>query len=287
MRKRLAATTAALSGLVWSAAALSDVAFVDPTGDQRAAFGGGAEVATAGPDITRVEVSNGQDGLVTFRVTIANYSELPANAFIAVFFDLDRDIGTGDLGDEAQVGWSPTTGITFERWNGERMLAAPAGALLAGFAGGVFTLEIPRAELNGARNFDFLIGTSARIDEFLATDVAPVLGTHWTYNLVLGTLSLRAASLRAVPARPVAGKPFTVSTEVTRTDTRTTVRSGSVTCAARVGGTTITARGGFVSGRARCVMRMPRSAGEKLLRGTLTVRVDQASVRRPYSFRVA
>jgi hypothetical protein len=286
VRKALAATTAALSGLVFAAAGLADAAFVDPTGDQRAALGGGSEVASAGPDITRVDVSNGQDGVVTFRITIANYTELPPTAFVAVFFDLDRNIDTGDLGDEAQVGWSPSAGLSFERWDGSRMVAAPAGAILASFTNGVFTLEIPRTELNGVASFDFLIGTSARVNEFLATDVAPLLGSHWTYHLVLGALTLRASSVATTPARPVAGKRFTVSTAVTRTDTRTVVRSGSVTCTATVGGAKLRARGGFASGRARCVMTVPRTAGGKLLRGSLTVGLERVSVRKAYSFRV-
>ena len=286
MRQALAATTAALGGLVWAASGLADEAFVDPTGDQRAVFGGGAEVANAAPDIARVEVSNGQDGVVTFRVTIANYAELPPNTFIAVFFDLDRNVDTGDLGDEAQIGWSPASGITFERWDGSRMVAVPAGAIVASFASGVFTLEVPRSDLNGVASFDFLIGTSALVNEFLGTDVAPLLGAHWTYNLVLGALTLRTSSLTASPVRPVAGKRFTVSTAVTRTDTRTIVRAGSVSCTATVGGTKLRARGSFAGGRARCVMTVPSRARGKRLRGSLTVGAEDVSVRRAYSFRV-
>jgi hypothetical protein len=284
--KGLVALTATLAGLSWAAAALADVSFSDPAGDQRAAGGGGAEVARAGPDITRVDVSNGQDGVVTFRVTIANYRDLPPSAFLAIFFDLDRNLDTGDLGDEAQIGWSPAGGLAFERWDGQRFVAAPAGAILAAFAEGVFTLEIPRSDLGGVASFDFLVGSSALVNEMLATDIAPVLGSHWTYHLVLGPLTLRASSLVAVPARPVAGKQFTVSTAVTRSDTRSLARSGSVTCTASVGQATIRAQGRFASGRARCVLTVPRTAGGKMLRGTVTVRVEGASVRRLYSFRV-
>jgi hypothetical protein len=283
--KGLVAATAVLAGLVWAAAGLADASFSDPAGDQRAASGGGTEVANAAPDITRVDVSNGQDGVVMFRVTIANYRDLPSNAFLAIFFDLDRNDETGDLGDEAQVGFT-TGGLVFERWDGQRMVRASTEAILADFSDGVFSVAIHRGVLDGVTSFDFLVGSSARVNELLGTDIAPVLGEHWTYNLVLGTLGLRASSLSAVPARPVAGKTFTVRTTVTRTDTRTIVSSGSVTCTARVGGSTIRARGGFSGGNARCVLTVPRGAAGKLLRGTLAVRVDGASVRRSYSFHV-
>ena len=286
MRNGLVATTAAFAGLVWAAASLADVSFSDPAGDQRAALGGGAEVASAAPDIIRVDVSNGQDGVISFRVTIANYRDLPSNAFLAIFFDLDRNEETGDLGDEAQIGWTSAGGLGFERWDGQRMVRASTEAILAGFSEGVFTVAVHRGALDGVASFDFLVGSSARVNELLGTDIAPVLGQHWTYNLVLGALALRASNVSAAPARPVAGKQFTVSTTVMRTDTRTVVRSGSVSCAANVGGSTVRARGGFSAGRARCVLTMPRGAGGKLLRGALTVRVDGASVRRAYTFRV-
>jgi hypothetical protein len=262
--------TAALAGLAWASSSLADVSFSDPAGDQRAAGGGGADVASAAPDITRVDVSNGQDGIVTFRITIANYRDLPSNAFLAIFFDLDRNDETGDLGDEAQIGWTSAGGLVFERWDGERMVRATTEAIVAGFSEGVFTLAVHRGELGGVSTFDFLVGSSARVNELLGTDIAPPLSEHWTYDLVLGALTLRATSLSASPERPVAGKTFIVAAAVTRTDTRTTVRSGLVTCSARVGGATIRARGGFSAGRARCVLTVPRNAAGKLLRGSLS-----------------
>jgi hypothetical protein len=286
VRMALVATTAALAGLVVTAASFADASFSDPAGDQRAAQGGGSEVANAGPDITQVDVSNGQDGVILFRVTIANYQELPPNAFLAIFFDLDRNDETGDLGDEAQIGWSTPGGLVFERWNGERMVRATPDAILADFSEGVFSVAVHRGVLDGVASFDFLVGSSARVNELLATDVAPVLGEHWTYNLVLGSLALRASSVQAVPARPVAGKQFTVSSSITRTDTRTTVEAGRVSCAVSVGRTRIRARGGFAAGRARCVMSVPRNAQGKRLRGALTVRLQSASVRRAFNFRV-
>jgi hypothetical protein len=287
VRKGLVALAAALAGLLtWAAAGFGAASFSDPAGDQRADRGGGSEIARSGPDITLVDVSNDQDGLVSLRITIANYTELPANAFIAVFFDLDRNIDTGDLGDESQIGWSSARGATYERWDGTRMVTAPADAIRASFANGVLTVEIPRTELNGSTSFDFLVGALTQVDEFLATDFAPRLGSHWTYHLALGALTLRATSVTALPARPVAGKRFTVSTAVMRTDTRTVVEAGSVTCTATVAGKKVRVRGGFANGRARCVLTVPRNTAGKLLRGSLTVGVERVSVRKSYRFRV-
>jgi hypothetical protein len=286
VRRGLAATTVVLSGLGWTGSGLADEAFLDPAGDQAAARGGGAGVASAGPDITRVEVSNGQDGLVSFRITIANYNELPANAFVAVFMDLDRNIDTGDLGDDAQIGLSPARGVTYERWDGTRMVPVPLGAIRAGFANGVLTVEVPRSELNGTASFDFLVGALVEIEEFVATDFAPRLGEHWTYNLVIGEFALRASTVTARPLRPVAGRQFTVSTAVTRTDTRTPLTVGNVTCTARVGTAALRARGKLADGRASCSMTLPRTAAGKQLRGTLTVRTAGIAVRKAYSYRV-
>jgi hypothetical protein len=195
-------------------------------------------------------------------------------------------VDTGDLGDEAQIGLSPSHGVTYERWDGTRMVAVPAGAILASFANGILTLAVPRTELNGAASFDFLVGALNEVDKFVATDFAPRLGSHWTYHLALGPLALRASSVATAPARPVAGQRFAVSMAVTRTDTRTALAAGAVICTARVGRASIRATGSFTGGRARCALTVPRNSVGKVLRGTLTVRTTGASVRKAYGYKI-
>lgn len=277
MRMWLVTLAVSIAGVAVAAEAFAAASFSDPAGDQRGTPG-------AGLDITTVDVTHTPDGLITFRVRIANYKVLPPTSFIAVFVDLDRDFNTGDLGDDVQIGWSPALGVAFERWDGARYVSAPAASLTAGFSDGIFTLTIPGSELGSVASFDFLVGTSADIDGTLNTDVAPALSSRWTYDLV--PLVMSASRMVRSPAQPVAGKRFLVSTMISRADSGAAVTTGSVTCTARVGKTKLRATGRFARGVAQCVMNVPRGAKGKALRGTLTIRAGGGSLRKPYSFRV-
>jgi hypothetical protein len=267
-----------LAGVAVAAEAFAAASFSDPAGDQKGTPG-------AGLDITAVDVTHASDGLITFRVRIANYQVLPPTSFIAVFLDLDRDFNTGDLGDDVQIGWSPSLGVAIERWDGAHYVSAPADSLTAGFSDGLFTLTIPRSELGSVGSFDFLVGTSAVLDGTLNTDVAPAISSRWTYDLI--PLVMSASRLVGSRAQPVAGKRFVVSTRISRADTGVAVTAGSVTCTARVGTTKLRATGRFAGGVAQCVMSVPRGATGKALRGTVTIRAGGGSLQKPYSFRVA
>jgi hypothetical protein len=268
----------AFAGVVLAAQSFAAPLFSDPAGDQKGTPG-------AGLDITTVEVTHAADGLITFHVRIANYQVLPPTSFIAVFFDLDRDFNTGDLGDELQIGWSPALGVAFERWDGARYVSAPADALRAGFSDGIFTLTIPTSELGSVSSFDFLVGTSAVLEGTLNTDVAPALTSRWTYDLT--PLVMSASRMVGSPPQPVAGKRFIVSTRISRADSGAAVTMGSVTCTARVGTTKLRATGRFAGGAAQCVMSVPRGAKGKTLRGTATIGAGGGSLRKSFSFRVA
>jgi hypothetical protein len=268
----------ALAGLSASATALADESFLDASGDMT--------MPGLGPDITTVQVTTAPDGLITFRVAIANYETLPLKSFVAIFFDLDRNPDTGGQGDEARVGWVPDLGLTFEKWNGTEFVAAPADALTAGFASGVFTLTIPRAELSGLTSFAFYAGALVIDGANVGIDLAPGNEMRWHYDVVASRVALSATRPVGKPARPVAGRQFSVSAVVTRSDTGAAVRAGSITCAARVGKARLRAVGRFMAGRAHCVMTVPRAAKGRTLTGTLTIRSADATITRRYSFRV-
>ena len=282
MEKALAALCAAIVIVAFSAPGATGVgaasSFLDAAGDQRGPQG-------VGLDITRVEVTNA-DGVIAFDITISNHQNLPSGSFIAVFFDVDRNLDTGDLGDEFQVGWSPESGLSFERWDGSRFVDRATTGLQAAFSNGVFTLRIAANALDVVTSFDFLIGTLHTAEQGRGTDVAPALGSHWTYQIV-ERFTLAASRPTAAPKQPVAGKRFTVSMAVKRGDTGVALGSGSVLCAARIGTAKLPAVGRYTSGTARCAMTVPRAAGGKTLRGTITVRGGGSSVTKSFRFRVA
>jgi hypothetical protein len=266
--------------------------FNDPVGDQ-VPF----EDLVA-PDITTVEVVNTRDGLIGFRVAVANYSELPPRSTIAILFDLDRTFATGDSGFEYaashRVDAAGEHRVVLERWEEEafEMVEVTADGLSSTFEAGFYTLLVPRLLLENTTAFDF--GLYAALfhptrENRAAVDSAPNANI-WTYELEgLPPPRLAASTLVTTPRRPIAGRQFMVSAVVTRRDTGMTVQaaSGTVTCTARVGATRLRARGVFRSRNARCLIAIPRTAKGRLLTGAITVRSGGAAVTKRFSFRVA
>lgn len=280
----------ALAVLPAAGAVPANVTFDDPAGDQR-----NTEELVA-PDITSVHVSNTRDGLVTFRLTIANHAALPPNSRIAVLFDLDKRQETGDQGFEYTVrhetdAQGQTSPLVFERWEDEifQLVQIPSTGLTSSFADGVFTLSVPRSSLENTVSFEFGLYAAA-LDvarpNRSAVDSAPDANL-WRYDLVgLPAPRLSTSRMTAMPGRPVAGKAFTVGAQVTRSDTSTTLTSASVRCLARIGKSRVRAVGRFSGGRARCVVTVPRTAKGKTLRLTITVRAVGAVHTRTLSYRV-
>ena len=280
---------ASLVALLTGTQAAADVSFEDALGDQR-----NMEELIA-PDITSVAVSNSTNGVITFRVTIANHTTLPPRSRIAVLFDLDRRQATGFSGFEYafshEIDDAGQARLKFERWDEANLEfdLLPTNGLVSEFSNGVYTLHIPRGQLQNTLVFEFGMYAAAlnlAAPTKSAVDDAPNTEL-WSYELVgLPAPRLSTQRLLVRPAQPIAGRSFTVQALVRRSDSGETVTSGSVSCTARVGTTRLRARGGFGGGRAQCVVSVPRSAKGKTLRGTLTVRAAGASLSRPFSYRI-
>lgn len=281
-------TLAAIVALVTLPAAHGAASFSDPTGDQL------DKEELVGPDITTVEVDNTQAGVVTFRVAIANYATPPPKSTISVLFNLDKDPTTGESGFENaashRVDATGQSRVVFERFDESEFgfVEVPTSSVAATFSGGVLTLTIARSELGNAATFEFglLAVVQGATERDVAGDVSPNEDL-WVYELVgLPAPSLAAPRLVVSPRRPVAGRPFTVSAAVTRTDTDASITTGSVACSARVAKARAQARGSFRGGRARCMITVPRTAKGKALTGSMTVRAASATVTKRFSFRV-
>ena len=287
MGKRLVALSAIVAA-VGLPAAYGAATFADPAGDQL------DKETLIGPDITAIHVDNTATGVVTFRVTIANYQALPPKSAISVLFDLDKDGTTGDQGFEHaithEIDPSGQPRVVFERYDASqfRLVEVPTATVTATFSAGVLTVSIPRAELQNALTFEF--GLYAVVFGATERDVAGDVSPNedlWSYELVgLPAPSLAAPRLVVTPKRPVAGRAFTVSAAVTRTDTGAAITTGSVACTARVAKARVPARGSFRGARARCVLAIPRTARGKTLTGSLTVRSVGATLTKRFTYRV-
>lgn len=98
---------------------------------------------------------------------------------------------------------------------------------------------------------------------------------------------LRITKLVTVPAHSRAGKPLDAKAAVVRTDTGARIRSGSVSCTARIGNVRLRVReADFRNAAATCSWSVPRSAAGKTLRATVLVTFEGATASRSFSQRV-
>jgi hypothetical protein len=90
----------------------------------------------------------------------------------------------------------------------------------------------------------------------------------------------------AAPAQPVAGKRFTVSFKVKRSDTGAPLTSGRMSGDPSVAGKIVPHRESFRGGMARLSLIVPANAAGKLLKVRLTIRAGSQSATRVANFRI-
>jgi hypothetical protein len=249
-----------------------------------------AEDHDGAPDIGAVNVRDAANGWVSFAISTSNHPQLPVDNAVLIRVDRDANPRTGNNGAEIAI---TTAGGEFavERWSGEReewILDDPPTRARVRNAGGVVTLEIHRSELENTPRFGFSVTTldfNAEAGALLGFDLAPDGGGFYRYALAnKPALLLTATRLSAIPAKPRAGKRFTVSLGVRRSDTGRAVTSGAVVCKARVKQKPVPARGAVAGGAGRCSFAIPARSSGSVISGTITVRVGGKSVTEAFSY---
>ena len=292
LRRLLALGLLATACIAAPAGATNNQTYQDSTGENPAA-----------PDITTIEVSNDDAGMITFKINIANRPQLTRDMLIALDVDTDANAATGDPetfgadyamelfgGDIALFRWD---GTNFTRRPGD----PPSTSLIYQYANGV-TIRISAAELGNTTKFGFhVIAISGIVvDEATgnvdftnaAGDIAPAASAGlYQYEVKVAPARLVLKSLKTTPASPKAGKGYIVRMSATRSDTGAPISGGEVTCVARLGGKTLRAKSaGFVGGQAVCTFQLPRTAKGKVLRGTITITFEGRKLARPFGGKV-
>ena len=155
-----------------------------------------------------------------------------------------------------------------EEWIEDEAPRARAGSL----GNGILVFEVHRSELDDVARFGLNVISSVEDDDadYAAYDVAPD-ESAWRYSLRhRPPLRLIAGEIQGDPGRPLAGRPFTISLPVRRSDTSRGLTKGTVACTVRAGGRTIRVSGTIGKGTAACTVRVPRNA--VVVRGSMLVR---------------
>ena len=253
------------------------IAFPDPAGDHDAA-----------PDLTSVRVSDAKSGWITFAITTANYASLPSASAIVLSIDADSNPETGEGGAELTVTMVGGE-VVLDRWNGRRWARdTPPMQVRVRNSRNVVAIDLHVRELDNARRFGFSLlsaDLNTVAEGVVAVDFAPSDLSYWGYALAnRPALILVATEPVATPLRPRAGRSFTVSLPVRRSDTGRSISSGNVDCRVRAAGAAVPATGRVARGSATCAFVVPRAAKGKVVRGTITVRVDGKVVARNFAF---
>jgi hypothetical protein len=252
--------------------------FSDPTGDQPAA-----------PDVTAVRVSDAKNGSISFAITTPNYQTLPLETLVLLLIDRDGKLTTGGGGADVMVVYQAGE-IQILRWSRSRqdfLGDDPPSRVQARNSAGVLTIVVHRSELGNTSRFGFAVGAGhLGIDNFDALDIAPET-LFWQYKVVnKAAPQLLAGASTGAPVRPVAGKIFTITVPVTRSDTGKKISTGTVACNVRVAGQRVAATGRVSSGSGRCAFRVPGTASHKRITGSMVVRSGGKTVTARFAFTV-
>ena len=256
------------------------------------------------PDITTIEASNNDAGIISLRINIPNRPTLTPDMAILIWVDSDANPATGNpdaLGADYLIILAEGE-IIMLKWDGTDWTGRPGDppqvTLSQTYANGV-TARISAAELGKTKRFNFFVradsgwivdpvtgdldGTNVR------SDFAPggLVGAY-PFEVKTAPAKLVVRKLTASPAQPKAGKPFALRLQAVRSDTGASVKGGRVTCVARVGAAALRAKSGaFVGNQAVCVWAIPASAKGKTFRGSVAIVFEGLKAAKSFSGRVS
>lgn len=275
-----------------SAPAANSVTFNDSTGENPAA-----------PDITTVNVSNDDTGMITFGVNVPNRPSLGQDMLFELWVDSDDNTSTGDpeLAGVDYVMQLVRGEINLFKWDGTdftRRFGDPSAVTLSFSYQAGLKARISASELGNTKKFKFFVialsglvvdPVTGGIDDSNAlSDAAPGGGAGlYSYEVKVANPTLVAKKLTASPAKPKAGKPFTLRLVAARSDTGAVVRNGKVTCVAKAGSARLKAQvARVVGGAATCTWTIPAGAAGKAFRGSVTISFEGLKTSKGYAGKV-
>jgi hypothetical protein len=262
--------------------AAGTTSFADPAGD--------SDVA---PDVTSVVVSNDDQGLITFRVTVVNRSALGPDDVVAIPFATNAPGKAGVREDGANfVLGIEGTNVFLEKWNGSSMvdLRPVPSSLRGSLVGSEVTLTVrqddlvpgfPSLAVPTVLGF-YVLGLAFDGNAVVAEDDAPDASDQfWTYHL-LQPPRIVVAYLRA-PMTVRAGSRVVARIGAAWSDTGRVVKPTKLSCRAKVGSRALR---GTAAGPATCSWSLRKGDRGKTLRGSVTLTSGAVSVTRSFTTRV-
>jgi len=258
-----------------------------------------------------VTVSNDDQGLITFRITVPNRSSLGPDDAVAVPLGTDDpDLANGWRSDGVNfVLVLDATGVSLLVWDGEDMvtLDPPPGSVTGSFNDGVGTVTVLQEDL--APGFPdmsvpielrfYALGIAFKGNDVLAQDDAPDGDGIWNYRLAEARRVVLTSFNVTQTVKP--GATLIVLMGAAHTDTGAAVASGKISCRARLGSKALKGKARFftviltspATGRAvrspnaTCSFKVPKQKSKgKTIRGSMSLRESGVTLSRSFTTRV-
>jgi hypothetical protein len=281
----VAIPTAALGSA--SHAAVNSQSFPDSTGEDAAA-----------PDITSIDVSNTDNGLITFKVNISNRPALTPDMIILMWIDSDNNPATGDTGSfgaDYAIELDPGSVAMF-KWDGTTYSVAPSQTSLTySYDATGATIRLAAQDIDNTKAIRFgvdaisgiVIDANGNADFTNAKeDLAPDPGHgFYAYNVVQ-KLTLKQTAFTTAPKPAKSGARFTATLAGTESDTNGPITKGTVACVATIKGVRLRATHSLANGVASCFWQLAKTAKGKTIYGTITVTVQGVKLAKSFSAKI-
>jgi hypothetical protein len=297
----VAAVAATSFGQGPAARAANSITFIDLVGD----------APTGVPDISSVNVTSDDTGLLTFTISTSGLEKL---ASLDVSIDADRNPATGPQTGGRLAGCEIMLAIVRNNsdavsgrvfaWDGQFMKVTTRPSFTSSLEGGTARFQIGKDDLGTTTGFMFSIQASTQQSGtayiVLGYDFAPDNGT-WSFDLnpappTSSTAQTTTVTRRVIPliGRPTttphkahAGQRFTVIFPVTRSDTGRRLMSGTMRCDPSFRDRLIAHSESFRNGIARLTFTVPKGAAGTRLNVKVTITFHGTSTTRNATFPIA
>ncbi len=250
------------------------------------------------PDITSIDVSNTDAGLITFHIAISNRPALTSDMAVLLWLDTDANPATGDpqsLGAEYVVEVDPGA-VNLFKWDGTTYQSAPSQSTVTyGYDATGATVRVGVQDLDGTKLINFGADAISGITTDASgnadftnvhDDLAPDPGHgFYSYN-VLTKLTLKQTAFAYTPKPAKAGGKETATLAATESDTAGPVAGATVTCVATIKGVRLRATHSLTSGVASCFWKVPKTAKGKTLIGKITISLKGTTLSRSFTTKI-
>lgn len=238
------------------------------------------------PDITKVEVSNDSASKITLTISAAGIGQYLVDNADGSYYEL---IALFDTDRNPSAGSSDGFDSRFFAERDSQWQGSSAGHQPEVPDRGHRDHSDQHADLGDTTSFAFTVAVASvdasagqtSID--LAPDASPF---GYTLDLTPVVVKPPLGTVHAVPAHPVAGKSFSISVPVTRSDDGTALAQASVNAQATVQGKHAPVRTRYADGNATVSLTVPHNASGKLLKLMLTVSSGGQTSTRLSSFQI-